>query len=120
MLVLQAVPDYLISENMYVEFTPIDEAAGAVMTLTRHFNPQKTIFHINSTRTICLNAFIDYFNTLGFQIQIVDEKTFTSILHNTSLDKEEALSAALLIRDLEPVFISAYLQKMYCLTPLMQ
>ena len=63
-LELGIVPDYLINEDMYVEFTPIDEAAQAIMLLIRHFNPKRTVFHINSTKVVYLDKLMEHFSAL--------------------------------------------------------
>lgn len=47
LLELGMIPNYLIDGNMYVEFTPVDEAAHAIMTIVRHFSKEQTVFHIN-------------------------------------------------------------------------
>ena len=39
-------PDCLM--DLHAEFTPIDEAASAIMTITRHFSTEQTVFHINN------------------------------------------------------------------------
>jgi len=37
-------PEYLM--DLYLEFTPIDDAASAVMTIARNFSTEQTVFHI--------------------------------------------------------------------------
>ena len=60
-LELSMVPDYLIDEKIYVEFTPVDEAARAIMTIARHFSAEHTVFHINSTEVVYLDKLLEYF-----------------------------------------------------------
>lgn len=85
---LGKVPDYLIKNNLYSEFTPIDEAASAVMTIARHFSAKQTVFHINSTKVVYLGELLQMFNELGFELKIVDGPEFTKALRRT-VDKYE-------------------------------
>ena len=78
---LGVVPDYLMS--LYSEFTPIDEAAEAVMTIVRHFNNKQNVFHINSTRVVYLDKLLEYMNTLGISMKTVSEKEFSAVLRKT-------------------------------------
>ena len=75
-------PDYLM--DLYAEFTPIDEAASAVMTITRHFSTEQTVFHINSIKVVYFDALFQIFNDLGFNVDIVDGAIFTEALRKTA------------------------------------
>lgn len=81
---LGKVPDYLIKEGLYSEFTPIDEAAKAVMTITRHFNAEQTVFHINSTKVVYMNKLLEHLSRLGYEIKIVSGTEFTELLRATA------------------------------------
>ena len=83
-LELGVVPDYLINEDMYVEFTPIDEAAQAIMLLVRHFDPDRTVFHINSTKVVYLEKLMGYFTALGYPLQEIPGDEFTAVLRETA------------------------------------
>ena len=80
-LELGVAPDYLL--DLYTEFTPIDEAANAVMTIARHFNAEQTVFHINSTKVVYMDKLHDLFNQLGFNLEIVSGAEFTERLRQT-------------------------------------
>ena len=81
-LELGIVPDYLL--GLYAEFTPIDEAASAVMTIARHFSNEQTVFHINSTKIVYMDKLHVMFNELGFALQIVSGAEFTEALRQTA------------------------------------
>ena len=81
-LELGMVPDYLM--DLYTEFTPIDEAASAVMTIARHFSNVRTVFHINSIKVVYMNKLHVMFNELGFDLQIVNGVEFTEALRKTA------------------------------------
>ena len=81
---LGKAPDYLIKDDIYSEFTPIDEAAKAVMTVTRHFNAEQTVFHINSTKVVYMKRLLEYLSRLGYCIDIVSGSEFTELLRATA------------------------------------
>ena len=81
------IPDYLIdNDNVYCEFTPIDEAANAVMTIARHFSNKQTVFHINSINVVYFRELVEYIYRLGIKLDIVGGKVFTDILKQTAKD----------------------------------
>ena len=77
-LELGLLPDYIM--EIYAEFTPVDEAAKAIMTIVRHFSTEQTVFHINSTKVVYLDKLRAYFSELGYPINIVDGAEFTAAL----------------------------------------
>ena len=81
-LELGIFPDYLM--ELYAEFTPIDEAANAVMTIVRHFNPKYTVFHINSIKVVYFDKLFEIFTELGYHVDVVDASVFTAALRETA------------------------------------
>lgn len=77
-------PDYLIKDTNYAEFTPIDEAANAVMTIARHFSTEQTVFHINSIKVVHFDKLFKYLKETDTNIDIVDGNTFTLALRKTA------------------------------------
>lgn len=62
--------------NLNLEFTPIDDAAGAIMTVVRHFRPEQNVFHIENEHQISVQTLLEYLKTLNKQIQMIDEQAF--------------------------------------------
>ena len=85
-LELGVAPDYL--GDLYAEFTPIDEAAEAVMTIARHFTTNYNVFHINSTKVVYLDKLVQMFKKLGFNIKVVSGDEFTEFLRQTANQNE--------------------------------
>ncbi len=81
-LELKVFPEYLM--KLYAEFTPIDKAANAVMTIARHFNTEQNVFHINSIKVLYFDKLLKIFNDLGFKMKTVDGETFTNALRATA------------------------------------
>ncbi len=82
MLELGLLPDYLL--DIYIELTPIDEAAKAVMTIARHFNTEQNVFHINTIKVLYMDKVLEYFNALGFALKTVSGAEFTEALRQTA------------------------------------
>ena len=83
---LGCIPDYLLS--LYTEFTPIDEAAGAVMTIARHFRCDRNIFHIENTNPISFSTMFDLMCILGLNMRIVNGEAFGDLLRQTENDSK--------------------------------
>ena len=81
-LELGVAPEYLIP--LYAEFTPIDEAANAVMTIARHFNAEQNVFHINSVKVVYMDKLLEIFNQLSFDLKAVSGAEFTEALRQTA------------------------------------
>ena len=76
--------------NFAVEFTPIDVAAGAVMSIVRHFDSEKTVFHINNPNAIKLHKMFEIFKSLGIDVNGIDDLDFSDKLKELSKQKEKA------------------------------
>ena len=83
-LELRLFPEYLIKDTNYSEFTPIDEAANAVMTIARHFSTEQTVFHINSIKVLYFDKLIEIINQLGYDLKLVNGTVFTEALRQTA------------------------------------
>lgn len=75
-------PEYLM--DLYLEFTPIDDAASAVMIIARHFSTEQTVFHINSIKVMYMDKVLDCFKKCGIDMKIVDSAKFTGALKETA------------------------------------
>ena len=73
-----------------VEFSPIDEAAGAVMSILRNFDGKKTVFHINNPKAIKLSKMFEIFKLFGIDITGIDDLAFSDKLKELSTQKEKA------------------------------
>ncbi len=82
-----------------VEFTPIEEAANAVMSIVRHFDSEKTVFHINNPRAIKLSKMFAIIKTFGIEVNGIDDLTFSDKLKELSTQKEKAHICEAFIND---------------------
>ncbi len=83
-LELGLFPEYLIKDTNYAEFTPIDEAANAVMSIARHFSTEQTVFHINSIKVVYFDKLVEIINQLGYDLKLVNGAVFTEALRQTA------------------------------------
>ncbi|MCI8597638.1 MAG: amino acid adenylation domain-containing protein, partial [Lachnospiraceae bacterium] len=81
-LEMKMFPDYLM--ELYLEFTPVDEAASALMTIARHFSTEQTVFHLNSPKVVYMDRLDTYFERLGYPLKIVSGERFTDALRKTA------------------------------------
>lgn len=54
------------------------------MTLVHHFSTKQTVFHINSTKPVCLDQLIKVFGELGYSLNIMSGEAFTKALRKTA------------------------------------
>lgn len=85
-LELGMIPDYLM--DLYAEFTPVDEAAQAVMTIARSFDSRKTVFHINSVKVVYMFKLYDHLTKLGIKLRIVSGETFGKALRSAAVQSD--------------------------------
>lgn len=81
-------PDYL--QDMQIEFTPVDDAASAVMTLARHFDPKYTVFHICNPHPLSMEMLAQYFDQSGCPVHSVPGEKFAALLQQAA--QQETLS----------------------------
>lgn len=96
---LKAYPDYI--SDIYIEFTPVDEAARAIMKIVSHFNLVQTVFHINSTKVIYVRNLVKYLNSCGFNMKAVNSMDFVKILHQAVDTDDEERVWGTLVNDID-------------------
>lgn len=98
-LALGIFPDYLM--EYYVEFTPIDETARAVMTLARHFNNTQTVFHIASSKLLKMKQLGKYFSELGFHLEVCTGTKFAVAMQKTTAQTGKEYIQEAFINDID-------------------
>lgn len=91
---LKCLPDTFIKQQL--EFTPVDEASLAVISLLKIPNLYNKIFHIFTDKLISINELLDVYEELGNKCDFVNHDYFMKKLH--SKENERALS--LIISDI--------------------
>ena len=83
---LGCIPDYLL--DMYSEFTPIDDAANVVMTITRHFRDDRNVFHVENTNVLAFRKMLAHLYSLGIPMEVVSGDEFSEKLKATETDSK--------------------------------
>jgi len=96
---LGVLPDNLLGH--YVEFTPVDEAAKAIMTITRSFSDKQTVFHINSTKVVYMDQLLKHLSAIGYSVKVVPENEFSMILRKTAKESNTKHILEMFINDLD-------------------
>lgn len=100
-LELGCFPDYLKDAGM--EFSPVDETAEAILTIAKHFDGSRTVFHGNNPKMIPLRSIIQWLSKMGIHMEEVPGKLFLARLKepeqhaayetlSNDLDSEEKLA----------------------------
>ncbi len=84
-LQLGCIPEYLLDN--YLEFTPVDICADAVVKITLYNNPY-TIFHVYNNNHITFKKLLEILSSLHVNVQIVSEKEFNKKVKMLSSNDE--------------------------------
>lgn len=79
--------------DVAMEFTPIDEAAAAIMTIARRFSSERIVFHISNPDVITLSTMFNLFSQLGIEVKGVDATEFDHYLQTVT--KQEGMEGVL-------------------------
>ncbi len=78
------LPNNMLEQK--IELTPIDDAAKAVMTITRHFRNDKNVFHVENTNPISFDELFSLMSMLGLNMKLVSGEQFAEALRETEND----------------------------------
>ncbi len=74
--------------NAYLEFTPIDYCADAIIKLLQYSNSNNRIFHLFNHNHVYLKKLLEFLKALNYNISVINEKEFkqtiTKILSDDS------------------------------------
>ena len=84
MLEIGVIPENLCCQ--YTEFTPVDKAAEAIMTITRHFSREQTVFHIENHKFLLMQDVVSLFTELSYPVEIISVEEFAELLRDLSKD----------------------------------
>lgn len=99
LLELKIYPESIVDYE--VEFTPVDKAANAVMTITRNWNGNLTVFHVSNPLTIKIKNLLNNFETIGCDIKQVSVDTFKMKLEKVVKSGEKEHIFETLVNDMD-------------------
>ena len=77
-------PDYLLKG--YVEFTPIDYCADAIIDIASHYNKDYTVFHLLNDKHVPMNRLCVELEKIGIPVKLVSSEKFKEIIGNLLKD----------------------------------
>ena len=86
---LQNIPDYLCSG--YLEFTPVDICAEAIVKIVKHKFPYN-VFHLYNNNHIDMKDMISYLKDYGININIVNNEKFVELVNSSLQNDKSTLS----------------------------
>lgn len=69
--------------SAYVEFTPVDAAAEAVVKIMEHMNDRYTVFHVNSNRNLYFDRMLKYLAQAGYPLAVLPDAEFAKRIRAT-------------------------------------
>ena len=85
---LKCIPDYLLDN--YLEFTPIDSTAKAILKIMKYTNKENCIYHIFNHNHVYLKDLLKMLNGSNFNINVISnddfKKKIKEIIKNTNSD----------------------------------
>ena len=71
---IKCIPDYI--ENGYLEFTPVDKCADAIISLVQYPTKDNRVFHLLNHNTVQILDFIKIFNSQFGEIKVLSNDSF--------------------------------------------
>ena len=71
-----------------LDFTPVDQAAQAVILIGQHFSSERTVFHLRNSNTLALIRMAEWIKEWGKLIRPVSEEEFMEVLNTSETDKQ--------------------------------
>lgn len=87
--------------NSYLEFTPIDFCADAIIKLLQHPNENNRIFHLFNHNHVYLNELLKILNNLNYNIDIIETSKFKDIIRDMLNDESKRHIISELSNDFE-------------------
>lgn len=78
------------NKDMYLEFTPVDVTAEAIIKIIQHFNVKHNMFHLYDNKHVYIKRFFEILKKENIQIKIVTQEEFakkiTQVVHSNKRD----------------------------------
>ena len=71
---LGCIPEYMLES--YLEFTPVDICANAIIKIIQNYNKYYTVFHLYNNNHVILSNFIKYLKKSNIDIKFINEYKF--------------------------------------------
>lgn len=98
-LYLKMIPKSIM--NGYVEFSPVDKIAEAIVKSVEHYTPRTTVLHLYNSNHIYMKELVKYLKELGVDIEIVDDEIFKTKLKKLLFNSPNFDKISVLLNDLD-------------------
>ena len=79
---IMLLPETVLEE--FIEFTPVDSCAKAIISILKSSSPKLLIFHIFNHKTLRIENFLNILELYGISIKSVSPKEFTDVIISLS------------------------------------
>lgn len=94
-----SIPDYLLSS--YVEFTPVDACAQAIVTIMQNDYKDFSVFHLYDNNHVMIKDLIQQLNEEGFVLQPLSHESFSHKVQQLSSSPEKKALLSGIINDFD-------------------
>ncbi len=98
-MALGMMPDTMMSN--YVEFTPVDKVAEAIVLCMKYYTKPYTVLHLYNNKHLYINDLYNILSNLNISVKIVDENTFKKKLKKWLFDNSKSDKVNILLNDLD-------------------
>ena len=108
------LPDYLLSS--YVEFTPVDSCADAIVSILQNATPNFTVYHIYDNNHLYIRDLIKFLAVEGVIIKPLSQKDFAKKVITLSTDPNKKNVLTGIINDLDQNYLLHYTSNVHILS----
>lgn len=72
------------NSDIYLEFTPVDECAKAIIKISEYFNMSHNMFHLYDNEHVYICEFVKILSDIGLKLNIVEDEEFVKAIEDIS------------------------------------
>ncbi|SDG45461.1 thioester reductase domain-containing protein [Desulfosporosinus hippei] len=95
---IRLIPENLLEE--YIEFTPVDSCAKAIISILQSSSPKLLIFHLFNHKTIRVKSFLKTLEFYGLYIKCISLNEYTEAIISLSKSENEQVAINGIVTDL--------------------
>ena len=98
-IALEMIPESII--NNYIEFSPVDKVAEAIIISMQYHNPNYSVLHLYNSKHLYINVLYKILCNLNINVKIVNDETFKKKLKKWLYDYSKSDKVNVLLNDLD-------------------
>lgn len=79
------------NSNIYLEFTPVDYCAKAIIRIANYFNMEKNVFHLYDSSHVYIKEFVSILKELNIDIDIVKDEEFAKTVEKIAVSSNNQI-----------------------------